>query len=427
MLNLEDYNGEFKPDLKLTDFDKDVLVRLWHASARNYGQRTGEWHRLIRDRYGEQTAREVVRNEVWQHQNRMLNIESRLDAEALNFKDRDLIGFVKSLQWDPGQQGFLDTEVELVDGNPYHARVTIPKCWIYDYCWQSGDFDYLESTCDLDLHGYQEIGRWFHPHIKTVFLKGPSKDKKDDIACQYEFFIPGKTGKVEVMPLKDYSGPELKDYSGDFMSGQNTDETAKKFSKESLAAITEAGGRLTGIVDGIYTSVCQLKWDRELAYEMEREQWQRTVRVDVRRVREAVGIEGDDVGTLFKCYQCMPAFVVRCPEVEYDLKDKNHGILTIKQCRSLDYCVRHGQDALQKHLCESLDVEGFQEMANCVNPGIKASPLKLPARQRNAWNLWFEEGITGPEECKAVAKELLVRTDWPSLEPIACQWEFIMQ
>ncbi|TET80022.1 hypothetical protein E3J38_06410, partial [candidate division TA06 bacterium] len=126
MAELKDYNGEFRPNLKLTDFDKDVLVRLWHASARNYAQRTGEWYRLLRERFDEQAARDI-RTEVWMNQHKALNIESRLDAEAMSFHDRDLIGFLKSLQWDPGQQGIIATKVELVNNNPYHGRATIKR------------------------------------------------------------------------------------------------------------------------------------------------------------------------------------------------------------------------------------------------------------------------------------------------------------
>ena len=426
MSDLHDYNGEFKPDLKLTDFDKDVLVRLWHAGARNYAQRTGEWYRLLRERYDEEAAKDIRAN-VWMNDHKSLNIESRLDAEAMNFQERDLIGFAKSLQWDPGQQGIIGTHVELVDNDPYHARVTIQRCWVYDYCYRSGDFSFLDSICDLDLYGYQEIARWFHPHIKAVFLKGPSKERKDEIPCQWEFFIPGKSGRIDVTSLEDYSGPELKDYSGPFMSGENTDQTAKKFSHEALARIIEASGRITVGIDGIYVSACQAKWDLETAYELDAQHWKQSAHIDMRRVRQAVNIQGDDVETLFKCYQCMPAMIAKMPEVEYDLKGKDHGILTVKRCRSLDYCVKHGLDGLQKHLCETIDMEGFQNTAACVNADIKVTPLKLPKRQRNAWELWAQEEITGAGDCKAVLDELLEETDWPGLGPIACQWEFKLE
>ena len=253
MTDLNDYNGEFRPDLKISDFHKDILVRLWHVSSRNFGQRFGEWYRLVRERFGEKAAQQIT-CEVWMRQHKMLDLEERYVAGALNIQDRDLIGLLKSMQWDVGQQGMINTALELVDNNPYHGKATIHKCWIYEYAWRTGDFSYLDCICDLDLYGYQEVARWYNPSIQAVLTKAPSHERKDEIPCQWEFFIPGKAGRIEVQSLHDYCGPELNDYSGSFLSGENTDEAAAKFSKQALARIVEAGGRLETALAGLYLS-----------------------------------------------------------------------------------------------------------------------------------------------------------------------------
>ena len=36
MKELQDYSGSFRPDLKLQDFSKDALVRMWQAAAKLY-------------------------------------------------------------------------------------------------------------------------------------------------------------------------------------------------------------------------------------------------------------------------------------------------------------------------------------------------------------------------------------------------------
>jgi len=224
--------------------------------------------------------------------------------------------------------------------------------------------------------------------------------------------------------LEEYNGPELKDYSGELLFGLNTDQTAKKFSKQVLARIIEAGGLLYTGIDGMYTEACNLRWDIEAALNLDAELWRRYAHADVRRVMEALNIRGNDVETLFKCYQCMPGIIAKMPEVEYELKDKNHGILTVRHCRSLNYCVRHGMSSLQVHLCETLDVEGFETTAHHVNPEIKVTQLKSPKHLRVAEDLWKKENVTEPERCSAMARELQKETDWPGLASIACQWEF---
>jgi len=64
MGELKDYSGELKSDLKLQDFSKDALVRLWQAAGKLYVGLDGLWYSLIRERFGEQTARELDR-ELW--------------------------------------------------------------------------------------------------------------------------------------------------------------------------------------------------------------------------------------------------------------------------------------------------------------------------------------------------------------------------
>ena len=100
--------------------------------------------------------------------------------------------------------------------------------------------------------------------------------------------------------LKDYSGPELQDYSGEFLSGINTDETAKIWSKEAIAKIVEAAGLLYTGIDGLYTTICQVKWGQDLAYKLNAEMWRRYGYADIRRVKEAMNIGGNDVEALFK-------------------------------------------------------------------------------------------------------------------------------
>jgi len=188
---LEDYSGNFQPDLKLTDFSKDALIRLWHVAGRNYAGRVGQWYSFIRDKFDEETAQEVFRD-IWMKKHRSLNIECRRVAEAMNIQDRNVAGFFKFLQWDPAQTGIINTHCGLVNENPSHGIATIPKCWVVDFCEQSDDESMEIEICDSCLYGYEECARWFNPNIKTVCLKLPPRTNPNEICCQWEFFIPGE-------------------------------------------------------------------------------------------------------------------------------------------------------------------------------------------------------------------------------------------
>ena len=99
----------------------------------------------------------------------------------------------------------------------------------------------------------------------------------------------------------------------------------------------------------------------------------------VRVVREAFNIMGDDVESFFKQLQVDLTMAPFC-DVEYDLKDKNHGIYTVKRCTYLERLWEAGDDAMQKHVCEELDGLGFQLSAHQYNPKMQAISLKLPAK-----------------------------------------------
>ena len=64
MADLEDYSGEFRPDLKMEDFSKEALVRLWHLGASLYIGLDGLYYTLIREKWGEDKARDLG-SEIW--------------------------------------------------------------------------------------------------------------------------------------------------------------------------------------------------------------------------------------------------------------------------------------------------------------------------------------------------------------------------
>jgi hypothetical protein len=49
MSDLEDYSGEFRPDLNMQDFSKDALVRLWQAGGKLYIGLDGLWYNMMTD------------------------------------------------------------------------------------------------------------------------------------------------------------------------------------------------------------------------------------------------------------------------------------------------------------------------------------------------------------------------------------------
>ncbi len=181
MAELQDYSGEFNPNLIMQDFSKDALVRAWVTAAKLYIGIDGVWYTLIKERFGEQMASELER-ELWK---RAAPLEFRRVTEAMNIKGDDVATLFKSLQVDPGAEGVMDLEYELKDKN--HGIFTVRGCRSLDYFERHGDTALMEMGCGIDVWAFSEYARYFNHRMKTTCLKLPPRKSKDEIACQWEF------------------------------------------------------------------------------------------------------------------------------------------------------------------------------------------------------------------------------------------------
>jgi hypothetical protein len=183
MADLADYSGEFRPDLKLTDFSKEALVRLLVAASKMYLGADGMWTTIIRKRYGDDAALSCSK-EVWDTNWKQ---EMRRPTEAMNIHGNDIASMFKYFQIDPGFAVMFDIDFELKDDGKY-GLMTVTKCRTLEYCERHGDDWLLNLACDeLDKPLIEETALAFNPKMKTTILKMPPRKSKDDIACQWEF------------------------------------------------------------------------------------------------------------------------------------------------------------------------------------------------------------------------------------------------
>ncbi len=179
---------------------------------------------------------------------------------------------------------------------------------------------------------------------------------------------------------------ELKDYSGEF----DPNLTLRDFSKEALIKLLVSASKAYLGIDGVWTTLMRQKYGDRMAFDYDKEVWfTQGLALDILRTVGPLNIEGNDIATVFKYLQFSPGFAVIYvgpppefePYVKFELKNENHGIMTVTRCHSLEYFERHHDSDLQKLACEEIDVPAWQWLANQFNPDIKVSPLKLPPRK----------------------------------------------
>ncbi len=183
---------------------------------------------------------------------------------------------------------------------------------------------------------------------------------------------------------------DMQDYTGAFRKDLHMTD----LSKEALIRLWETSGKMYTSLAGTWQKLLTERFGEDAALELDAEVWRRQTPVEVRLCRRAMGITDDDVASLFKHLQIDPGAGGIWPEFDLELKNKNHGILTVKRCVALDHFERHGEKELARlrHTCEVLDGEGFQDTASLFHPKMVSRPLKLPPRS--------------------------------SKDEVACQWEF---
>ncbi len=185
MGELNDYSDEFKPDLKMENFSKEALIRLWHAAGRMYTSQAQVWHDVVEEKLDKEIVKEIEA-EVWRREDEK---EINIIRHVMNIWGDDVASVFKHLQVDPGAGGIWTEdgyELELKDKNT--GVLTIKNCTALNYLEKTGQKEYQKFVCEvLDGEGFEITARVFHPKMTAKPLKLPPRKGKDEIACQWEF------------------------------------------------------------------------------------------------------------------------------------------------------------------------------------------------------------------------------------------------
>lgn len=185
--------------------------------------------------------------------------------------------------------------------------------------------------------------------------------------------------------------PELNDYSCDF----RPDMKLTDFSKEALIQIIRAAAKCYGAQTAFWYAAAKEFCGEETANRLQEHVWLKggASETELRNVCAALKIGGHDIASYFKFLQMTPIDATMM-DLDFELRDAEHGTLTVTRCYTLALLERTGDMAFQKNLCEVIDAKGFQIGGTWFNPRMKVFPVKLPPRRS--------------------------KTD------IACRWEFVL-
>lgn len=188
-MELEDYGGTFNPDLQMTDFSKDALIRLVYVAARDYIGMDGIWHSLVRENYGIDKANDFTRA-VWTRPDSPGMVQDiRRLVEAFNIKGNDVATLFKYFQLSPVLGiYFYKQEFELI--SPNHGILSIVDCPSIKYFERHREMEMAKVVCaDVDVKWIQEVAHYFNPKMQVKSLSDLPRKSPDEVPCRWEFKV----------------------------------------------------------------------------------------------------------------------------------------------------------------------------------------------------------------------------------------------
>ena len=192
MAELQDYSGEFDPNLTLRDFSKEALIELLVSASKAYLGIDGAWSGLLRLKFGDRVAFDYDK-EVWFSQG--LALDMRRTMEPLSITGDDIAALFKYLQFSPGfaviyvgpPPGF-EPYVKFELKNKNLGIMTVTRCHSLAYFERHQDWALQKLACEeIDWPAWKWLASQFNPKIEVTPLKLPPRKSKDEIACQWEF------------------------------------------------------------------------------------------------------------------------------------------------------------------------------------------------------------------------------------------------
>jgi len=180
---LQDYRGPFRPDLKMQDFSKDALVRLWKACGALHLGLDEIWYSLMKERFGEQVALELD-SEVWR---RATAPEWQRISRAMNIEGDDVATLFKVCQVGPSGGAVADMQYELK--HPNHGILTFVRCKPLEWVEKHGNLARQKQMCDMDQEFFDRWAHSLNPKMQVTALKLPPRKIKDGIPCVWEFRV----------------------------------------------------------------------------------------------------------------------------------------------------------------------------------------------------------------------------------------------
>lgn len=167
---------------------------------------------------------------------------------------------------------------------------------------------------------------------------------------------------------------EFKDYSGEFVP----DIKLADYSHDALAKLVSTYSRLVIALDGFWYLTVMERSGNDEALACDIKTWEVMSKYEIKRVAQALNINGNDVVSLMKAVQVTPWATNM--KYKIDIKNRNSAFFTVTQCPTLDALEKEGKGR-EREICSTVTPGTFRNYASFFSPDIAVKCIKEPPRK----------------------------------------------
>jgi hypothetical protein len=179
-MELNDYSGEFIPDVKLEQFSKKSLIELLRTYSRLYLGQDGFWYLAVKERNGDEEALacDLI---AWDG---ITRYEMKQITRAMHIDGNNVAALIKTLQLIP-EFWRATYSIDLKDD--YHAILSVESCPVLEALEREGKGREYNVCNIVEPRCFKSYASFFNPDIDVTCLKSPPRKTTEPPCCQWEF------------------------------------------------------------------------------------------------------------------------------------------------------------------------------------------------------------------------------------------------
>ena len=193
-LELDDYSGPFVPDLHLSDFSKEGLMKLVEVGGSIYGNVNRQWYRAVAKRFGPEVA-DAMHHEVWFGEGGAGDHENEVIPRLMGFQHEDAETTpMKVWQCLPAMNTRMTLVFERTGEQEWEMHT--PRCDVPETGEREGP-EVMAYMCDkicghLELFGFRHGAARWNEKIRIDPLKLPPRARPDEPHCRWRIAMTGE-------------------------------------------------------------------------------------------------------------------------------------------------------------------------------------------------------------------------------------------